>query len=175
MTEEDMKEAVSLAYVKAICGLAGYNHGSDCKDYGFDITVKHVKIRSRGEGRGRRVESGFNLDIQVKASCNCRIDGDQLVFSLENKNYNDLVDGDIGTKRILVVLWLPKDEDWHVQTPESLMLKKCAYWKYMEGMPAVPDTNSRTVVRIPLNNVFSIEKLTSLMEKIREGGDLNGA
>ncbi len=170
LSENDVKEALSLAYVQAVCGMAGYNYGTDAKDYGFDITIKSIIQRQSG----RLCLSGYNVDLQIKATTVFTINGTHVKYSLKNKNYNDLAEADPGTKRILVVLLLPEEKtSWLNQDPESLVMKKCAYWISLEGSDIKTNEDSSTTIDIPLENVFSVENLGTIMDKIKEGGSLN--
>ena len=56
----------------------------------------------------------------------------------------------------------------------NLILKKCAYWYYLEGMGEVDDNDSTTVLHIPKTNIFSPENIQRIMSCIKDGGDLNG-
>ena len=167
----DIEEGLSEAYVKAICSMAGYNTGKSHKDFGFDITVKDIIQRASG----RTVESGFNLDIQIKATKNFRQNHASIIYDLKNKTYNDLTDNSSPTPRILVVLCLPQNQDeWIGQDIDSLILKKCAYWHYLGGQTPVDDNESTTAVYIPKSNPFTVENLNKLMDSIKTGVDISG-
>jgi hypothetical protein len=131
MPENNIKENLSKTYVRAICSKAGYGIASDENDLGSDITIRDILRR----GSGKLVYSGFNLDIQLKSTCNCREDENNITYDIRNKNYNDLVNIDNNaTPKILVVFIMPENsEDWVNQDTGSLILKKCAYWIYLGG------------------------------------------
>jgi hypothetical protein len=173
LPENDIKEGLSRAYLKAICNHAGYSIGVDEKDFGIDLTIKDIEKRPSG----RTFSSGVDLNIQIKSTCRWResSDGKFITYDLKNKNYNDLaIRINNATKRILVVLLLPKEkENWINQDVESLMIKKCAYWYYLGGQPTVEDNDSTTAIKIPKSQVFSIEELGRIMTQIKNGGDLN--
>jgi len=170
MPENNIKENLSKTYIRAICSKAGYGIASDEQDYGSDMTAKDVLRRESG----RFVYSGFNLDIQIKSTCNCREDKKNIIYDVRNKNYNDLVSTDNNaTQKILIVFIMPKNpEDWLNQDTESLVLKKCAYWIYLGGKQQVQDNESTTAVKIPKENVFSVEALNNIMSKIKSGENL---
>jgi len=174
LPDNDIKEELSKAYVQAICSMAGYGHGFDPRDLGVDIIIKDIKKRLVSN---RIVYSGYNLGIQLKSTTisNCRENATHIAYDLRNKNYNDLADTDVGTKRILVLFILPNDKpSWLVQDIQSLILKKCAYWFYLEGQSFVVDNDSTTAIHIPKENLFSIRKLRSIMDAIKSGANLNG-
>jgi hypothetical protein len=172
LTENDIKEALSKAYVQAICCMGGYNYSTDAKDYGFDFTIKGVLRRSSG----KYCSSGLNLDIQIKATTEYEITETHIKYPLRNKNYNDLAQNmNGGTKRILVVLLLPANkEEWLNQDIESLVIKKCAYWLCLEGMPLKDNEESSTTISIPSQKIFSVDNLNRIMAEIQARGDLNG-
>jgi Domain of unknown function (DUF4365) len=41
--------------------------------------------------QNRRVESGFSLSFQLKASTQWQLDADRVIYDLEVKTYNDLI------------------------------------------------------------------------------------
>ena len=170
LTENDIKEALSRAYVQAICCMGGYN-STDAKDYGFDFTIKGILQRSSG----KCCSSGLNLDIQLKATTNYEINDTHLKYSLKNKNYNDLAQNmDGGTKRILVVLLLPNDrQEWLNQDVDSLIIKRCAYWTSLEGLPTKTNEDRPTVIHIPKQKIFSVENLNKIMSQIQLRGYFN--
>mgnify|MGYP001595810752 FL=1 len=170
LTENDVKEALSRSYVQAICCMGGYNYGTDAKDYGFDFTIKEILRRPSG----KHCPSGLNLEIQIKATTDYKLSKTEVEYKLRNKNYNDLAMKSDATKRILVILLLPIEKaEWLKQDAEALIMKKCAYWCYLEGNGQKDNEESKTTIQIPLKNVFSVENLTKIMDTIKKGGNLN--
>jgi Domain of unknown function (DUF4365) len=90
-----------------------------------------------------------------------------VIYDLAVANYNDLRMEEAGTPRILVLLVMPDDEErWIEQTEEMLLLRHCAYWVSLKGMPAT--SNTKTVrISVPRVNVFSVNGLRALMDKVR--------
>ena len=69
---------------------------------------------------------------------------------------------------ILVVLIMPDVEaEWVIQSPHELAIRHCAYWLSMHGYT---ETSSRSTIRIgiPLMNVFSVESVRTIMQRIQE-------
>ncbi len=157
------QEAVSRAYIHAIAARCGLGCSFRDFDYGIDLTV-HA-IRRKGH---RRVESGFNLDVQAKSTTAAIITPSHLLYDMEVKAYDDLRDPEVGCPRVLVLLLLPEDESaWVEQTEDCLMLRKCAYWASLVG--AGPTANAATIrVTIPRANIFSVAALNQLMDKARK-------
>lgn len=171
LQENTIKEALSLSYIKAISYYAGYTAGKSEFDYGVDLTIQDIETRPSG----RTYESGIRLGIQLKSTENFRETESEIIYDLKNKNYNDLIAASTATPRILVLLCLPDQKrEWIKQDVNSLIMKKCAFWKYFGGEQAVSDIDSTTAVRIPKQNIFSPEKLQTIMNTIKNGRELNG-
>jgi Domain of unknown function (DUF4365) len=102
---------MSRAYVRAITGRAGLNLAIREYDYGVDGSFDEVVVR-----QNRRVESGFSLSFQLKASTQWQLDDTQVIYDLEAKTYNDLIlmlRLRAATPCILILLALPPDsEQW---------------------------------------------------------------
>ena len=174
LPENDIKEGISKAYVKAICNSAGYSLSIDEKDFGDDITIKEIECR----GTGKTCPSGHCIALQIKSTTinHIRDDGNFITYDLRNKNYNDLINNlDTATKKILIVLVLPINKnEWVSQNIESLIIKKCAYWIYLGGRGSVADNNNTTAIKIPKENIFSEESINEIIRKIKNKEDLNG-
>ena len=109
--------------------------------------------------------SAPKLDIQLKCTSDPGvIRPDSIVWQMERRHY-DLLRAKSSVPHILVVLVLPENEqEWIEHSAEQLMLRRCAWWVKMTGMPQV-STASKTV-HLPRKQVFSPDTLRSLMEKI---------
>jgi hypothetical protein len=86
LTEQHIIESLSRAYVRALAGKAGLNLSVREYDYGVDGNFDEITIRDK-----RRVESGFSLSFQLKASTLWQRDDNTVIYDLEAKTYNDLV------------------------------------------------------------------------------------
>jgi hypothetical protein len=109
LTDQHIAESLSWAYVRASAGRAGLNLAIREYDYGVDGGFDEVVIRQK-----RRVESGFSLSCQLKASTQWQLDPIDVIHDLEVKTYNDLVlRRNIRTAIpcILILLALPADSD----------------------------------------------------------------
>jgi hypothetical protein len=133
-------------------------------DYGIDVTLNHILVRRR-----RRIESGARLDIQAKSTTRATLTTAHVVYDMEVKTYEDLRDPEVNCPRILVLLVLPPDDaDWLTLTEDQLLLRRCVYRHSLVGAPAT--TNTQTVrVHVPRGNVFSVEALQLIMDRIRQG------
>jgi hypothetical protein len=167
LTQQHRQECLSRAYIQAVAGRAGMNCLFREFDYGIDITLTDIQLRN-----GRRVESGFKLDIQAKSSINAEVSDDGISYKMETKTYDDLRDPTTGSPRILVLLVLPKDEDQQVHiSHENLIVRHSAYWLSLKGMEKLP--NQRSVsVHISRANLFTADTLEQIMLAVKTGKDL---
>lgn len=167
MQDSHIKEAISTSYVIAISAYAGFNFLKYEKDYGMDGCFSGIKRR-----KNRIVEDGTKIDFQLKASENIEISDDSIKYNLEVKNYNDLVDEEIGTERILILYKLPKDKSkWITVENDKIIFKECAWWCCLKGKEESENSSKKTIY-IPRNQVFDEKALISLMNKVRKGETL---
>lgn len=164
ITEQHQQEALSQAYVRAVIAKAGFNFGKSDYDYGIDGTITDVINHN-----GRYSETGFGISIQLKSSRKVTFENGHVVYDLESKNYNDLVEQSSTLPKILILLALPSDKDeWLKVTPDQLVMKKCAWWCSFEGQK--PTKNSTTKrITIPDCQIFSPDALIDLMKKVKGG------
>lgn len=167
LTEEHIKEGLSKAYVSAVANKAGMNCEINGRqfDYGIDGTFSDVRILPNG----RRSESGFKIDFQLKSTVNIRVEDSEVIYSLNAKNYNDLVETAVGTPRILIVLALPQEsDDWLSINEERLLLKKCAWWCSLRGKERTNNTASVNI-HIPRDQILTVNEITRIMELVKAG------
>lgn len=163
ITLQHTEECISLAYVHALAGRAGVSLSNPrVHDYGIDGTFRSIKNVA-----GRRVESGFGVDFQLKASINWEHQNDTVIYDLEAKNYNDLVQREVeATPCILILLCLPSSEgDWIDADEDRLLLKHCCYWSSLQG-EATPNTSTKRI-RIPRANMLTSAAITELLNAER--------
>lgn len=158
LTEEDVESALSKAYVQAIAGHAGYLCGSPSDP---DRDSVDIQISAGGHMRPK-------LDVQLKSTMNLRGNAEAFSYPLKLKNYNDLRI-ETQTPRILVILDLPDDRSsWLTTHVDQLVIRRCAYWVSLHGMPDTSNTTSVTL-SIPRSNVFDVASIARLMEQSRTG------
>lgn len=174
LPNNSIQEGLSCSYIKAIANIAGYPIDFPKTDFGTDALIYELKTRESGRISTSGAYPPF-LFVQIKSTHNFRESDTHISYDLRNKNYNDLVDTSTFAPKILVVLCMPSDKnEWVKHSIEELILRKCAYWTYLGGLPSVADTNGTTVVHIPKSRVFSPAMFESIMAKIRNQEDLNG-
>jgi len=168
ITEQHIKEGLSVAFVTALGHYAGLLLGDFSFDYGVDGTFCGVR-KSLNSRKNRYRKSGAYLDFQLKASCNVEICEDYIKYNLEAKTYNDLVDTNSATPLILILYKLPQEKNlWFNINEEGIMLKDCAWWCSLVGQK--PTNNEHKVtIRIPRNQVLTPSALKDLMSKVERG------
>lgn len=162
--EQQRKEDISQAYVRAVVAKAGYNLERAEHDYGQDGTIKDVV-----ELRGDYIPSTFGIIYQLKSSWNVQFTDDYIIYDLEKKNYNELTLERTAFPMILVLFVIPKDErNWLDVSEDKMTIRKCAWWHSLEGKPL--SNNSATErIYIPRNQIFTPDALTALMNKAKGG------
>lgn len=167
ITVQHQKEALGQAYVRAVIAKAGFNFGKTDFDYGIDGTIKEVINRN-----GRYVDSCFGINFQLKSSSDVSFENGCVIYDLESKNYNDLVEESSMLPNILILFVLPTDnDDWLSVTIDQLTMKQCAWWCSLEGLE--PTENQATKrISIPDCQIFSPATLIDLMEKVKGGRKL---
>ena len=164
ITLQHTEECLSLAYVHALAGRAGVNLAAQrVHDYGIDGTFRSIKIVGT-----RRVESGFAVDFQMKATINWEHNGPDVVYDLEAKTYNDMVQRDTeATPCILILLCLPADaEDWMESDEKRLVLKHCCYWTRLHG--ATTTNSSKKRIWIPRSNELTSQAILNILNAERD-------
>jgi Domain of unknown function (DUF4365) len=166
LTDQHIAEALSRAYVRAIAGRAGLNLAIREYDYGVDGSFDEVAVR-----QNRRVESGFSLSFQLKASTLWQLGSTHIIYDLEVKTYNDLIlrrSIRTATPCILILLAIPADStQWLLCEESELRLRGTCYWEYLSGSPS--GNRSSVRIRIPRSQRLTPESLLTLIENVKTG------
>lgn len=159
------KEEFSYAYVYAVTSAAGYSFQRATTAFdqvGVDATITAVPTTPNVRRRPR-------LDIQVKCTSRNVIADEEIRYPLAVKNYEELRYELHLVPLILVVVVVPENiDEWLHQSSEELCLKYCAYWISLRGEPATQNQQTVTVY-LPRQNVFTVDALMSLMQRIETG------
>jgi hypothetical protein len=150
-----------LSHIYALAGVAGLNYAIRYVfDYGVDGQFSPVTVRGN-----RRVNSGYPLDFQAKASFDWELRNGQIVYDLEAKTYNDIVSRPPSeTTLILILLCLPRDQAaWHMAEEGQTTLRNCCYWHSFTG-EAVGNTATKRIF-IPVENRLTPSVLNDLMAR----------
>jgi len=157
------QEAISFAYVRAIVAKAGMNIGlPGDNDVGEDFIIFPV-VKNKKSGRLSKPLKP--LYIQVKASYKYDIKDDNIIYDLDVKNYNQLID-DSYIPFILVLYCMPPTEnEWLHVCNDYTALKYCGYWTWLKGDSPSENKETQRIV-IPRDRLFTEH---SLKEVVRRG------
>jgi len=159
------KEEFSYAYISSVASVAGYSFQIAPRPLdlvGVDVTI--TGLVSPGSRRRRR------LDLQLKCTSQNLLDNEGIRYPQEIKNYNELRNTNPHDDPLLLVVVLvpEKVEHWLQQTETELCLKRCAYWGSLRGQ-AKSTNQTNVIVYLPRQNVFSVDALKTLMQRIAAG------
>ncbi len=167
LTEQHIKEGLSKSYVKAVANRAGFNCSEFQYDYGMDGTIEGVQYREN-----RMVMDGFKLDYQLKSTTNVEFKDGYIIYDLESKNYNDLINSNVGTPRILILFILCTDQSkWLTINCDNTIFQKCAWWISLKNEEMTLNKTKKTI-KIPNSQIFDVENLVKLMYKVKNGEEL---
>lgn len=152
---------MSLAYCHAIAAAAGCSfEPRDVDMYSVDATFHHS---------GKLAWSPKQLEIQLKCTTQDVVKDDHITWQLDRQAYNRLSAEKVSVPAVLIVLTLPAEMDaWLVQSPAQLLLAGEAYWVSLRGAPSI-ETASK-VVHLPRSQVFGVQPLLDIMDRIGQGG-----
>ena len=126
------------------------------------------------ELRGQRHrENGSGFDFQAKSTIDWEVRDTNIIYDLEAKSYNDLVEraGGYTYPFYLILLCLSQDdESWLRIEPDRLILQNCAYWIKLTG-PSTTNTGTKRI-SIPISNIFNPNAVTTLLNGIQSGNIL---
>ena len=162
MDLNQQKEQFSIAYVRAVASVAGYN------TYKPEVDDDSVDFGIAAKGPFTTVHSP-RLEMQLKCTSMNEIDDVNIRFPLKLKNYDDLRNELVMIPRLLVVVVVPESvDDWIEHEEEGLTLRRCGYWLSLRGRSET--TNETTVtVRLPRTNRLTVDALRDLMLKVGSG------
>jgi hypothetical protein len=162
VTLPQAKESYSFAHIAAIASRASVNIAVNwLYDLGIDGSFRQV-IRNSG---GSAIETGVNLEFQLKARTKCTQRDDHMVFDLFADSFERLQTQmqDRVMPLLLIVCSIPEDtEHWGEPTHTSLTLQNCCYWKLLQ-----PDSTFPRHLRIPRSQLFNANVLDDLLTQQR--------
>jgi hypothetical protein len=161
VTEQQIKEQLSRSYIELLINRGGFKQAKLDVDHGVDLYITRAQRRVRN-GVARYFDTLEFIGVQLKCTCLASVEelNDHIVFDLEAKTYNDLVDSvqeKSSTPLFLVLMVLPDDAETWVEVREhEIVLAKCAYW-YRPSETDLPTTNTATRrILIPLANKLDL-------------------
>jgi Domain of unknown function (DUF4365) len=153
-------ESFSEAYVRGMAAREGLSVIREAHDVdNIDIViaayghVEHEGQRSRG--------CSPRIGVQLKCSGRYEPRDGMLQHDLPVRNYEDLRSRDHVVPRVLVVVCVPPDWEQRLDwSPEALVLRHCAFWASLVGLPP---TNNRRTCRVTLRQYLSPRSLTHML------------
>lgn len=109
-----------------------------------------------------------DLKVQLKATINRQAEDEHTLsyFVKGKQRYNDLCTDTVAIPRILVVLFLPREQSrWLHHDVDALILRECAYWVSLRGATRTNNDTGATV-KLPKTQVFSPDNLRQLMVRL---------
>lgn len=169
LPEQQVEEILSWSHVEAVAASAGADIFRPRYDCGIDGTFREIQQRGR-----QYLPSQFPLDFQLKASKRCILENSCVVYDLEVRAYNHLVERNnrITNPRfppcLLLLKTLPREAPWLKPLEEGVFLAGLCYWHLLKGEPT---QNRGTVrIRIPRTQRFVSEALGELLRRTAAGG-----
>lgn len=165
---QNRESELSYAYIHAVAAHAGMDCAVSSRhqdNAGVDAT-----ITAWGDFPGSLLTE-VKLSVQLKATISSPTESKEGLsyFFKGVRQYDALRSGSQMVPRILVVLFLPADENlWVEQTSDCLALRKCAYWCSLEGAPATSN-DSGVTIKLPHANMFNADSLKSIIGQIARG------
>lgn len=159
MDLNQQKEQFSVAYLRAVTAVAGYNLrkpdvDEDSIDWGIAASDATALPRSP------------RLELQLKCSSQRFLHEENVHFPLKLKNYNDLRKTFLVVPRLLVVVLIPPDlQNWILQTEEEMAMRHCGYWQSLRGQPEVENESSVTV-NLSRSQRLTPEALHAIMKRV---------
>lgn len=163
LTGNEMKQQISIAYIRAVAAAAGMQISRLDVDYdGIDLTlrsfVKYPKIK------------GSQIDVQLKCTSQLsKIKDDHVEYSLRRGVYEDFNDPNRYQQGMLAVLVVPENiESWLHQDEERLLARGCMYFSLGQTWDAIADDQDSKLVKCPRSNVLDVASLLRLMHEASE-------
>ena len=167
MTEEHIKESISLRYIELIAAFNGYKTSSSYPDYGTDLDIKEVDYRLENTHK-RYLETGRELKLQLKATTENAIirENEFIKYDLDAVTFNDLIKRRTSKNPLILILFiLPSDKfNWINVSDNELVTKKCAYWYSPDSVETLTTNIATKRISIHKNNLISNETINQLFE-----------
>lgn len=169
MTEEQIKEKLSNAFVSVLANYNGYKLQVPDDTGGVDFSVTYDKVLNTN-GKKRHIQSGQYIELQLKATQESSIifEEDCLKFDLESKTYNDLItrfkDGYAPLVLILAILPNLRNE-WATIDENNLTMGQLVYYFYPNDQMEETSNKSKRRIEIPLRNKIDMDFFQTLFEE----------
>lgn len=155
------KELISVAYMQAICSVAGFSLTRR------EIDINSIDVQVEGRLTGA-VYASQQLDLQLKCTASPRRAGGNIVQRLDMRAARHL-SAKASVPRILAVLVVPCElaHNWFVCEPASVLWRCRMFWTTVSA----PKGDGESVsVHLPPDRRLTPTELRSIMQRIADGG-----
>ena len=158
MTDNFIKESISLNYVSLIAQNAGFTVEKPSQDFGTDLVLRE-QVYSVNNNKKHYYDSGRIIDVQVKSTTILKNIGNYWEYNLRLENYTACLKRlNTKTPYIFIIFKVPKTrKEWVTNDLSKLILKKCAYYYIPDGNENVYKTIAK--LKIPKKNLLTGEVL----------------
>lgn len=172
LSKPNIESELSYAYLHAVvskAGMACQVTGRHQDNNGVD-----AEITAWGPFTNGGYIQEIDLKVQLKATIKTPADdGTSLSYFLEGiDRYNDLRTAAVTSHRILIVLFLPtNDQEWLSHNVDSLVMRRCAYWVSLRGAPDTVN-GSGVTVKLPKSQIFNPDGLSDIAARLSRKEEL---
>ncbi|MEU7481406.1 DUF4365 domain-containing protein [Lentzea sp. NPDC042327] len=159
------QEQFHIAFVRMVAAAAGFYVKDHTTDYdGVDITVA-------SSARYRRFYCP-QFELQLKCTTQRDVVGeDEVSWQMKRKPFLKLVGDDRYIPALLGILVIPADEPVLHVTDDHLLTRSRMYWQYASELGDIADGVASKTVKLPRSNLFDVEGLKGIMQRIGDGGE----
>lgn len=172
LPSREIESELSYAYVHAVAAKAGM--ACECKGRHLDANSVDAEITACDDFGPDTLLTDITVHVQLKATFNEAPlrDGKRAYFLQGIDRYNILRRVSTVPYKILVVLFLPKNEnEWLDWSAERLILQRRAWWESLRGAP-FSENDSGLTVYLPESQPFSPDGLKTLMQRLAREEEL---
>lgn len=172
LPNNEIESELSYAYIHAVAAKAGMScmvANRHMDNLGIDAII--TANENFGEGT---ILTDISLHIQLKATVNKPpIVNNRIPYFFQGiERYNKLRRETVCPPKILVVLFLPNNQDeWLQWSSEKLVLQQCAWWESLRGASEC-DNGTGVTVYLPIEQEFSPSSLKELMTRLAREEEL---
>lgn len=165
LSDVKRQEKYSLAYIGAISSVAGYSVDDvEVDEDSIDFTINQ-RADSESDGEDYPLIEGLKVQLKCTFAHQPNPNTNSIHLTISRKNYQDLIRARTVVPRILVVLYTPREFDAFLNHADfSMELLNTAHWLCLRGWESLPEGQNSIVVRVPLNQRFTVSTLRGMMD-----------
>lgn len=164
-SSQHVQEQLSYAYVHTISYMAGCKCDRVQDDFGIDAKVSYMTTVG-----GFQDELGIDLHLQLKSTYCATMTQTAIKYKMELSAYEKLRRITYN-RRFLILFVMPRAvSSWITLAERFLVLRHCAYWYHLRGMPET-DNKDNITITIPRTQIFDQRALMGEMKRLASRGD----